>query len=149
MDLNESIKDMFTRITNITNNSKSLGKTYSNEEIVRKILWCLPKNKRGLKVTAIKEAQDLKKLELDDLLRKFLTHKIHLKEDEGESSRKGTTLEVSDEDCTWDKEEPNDKEAFSFIVWGLNKMGLKKRFNQRGFNHRGSTLRRNKKNLKR
>jgi len=34
---------------------------------------------------AIKEAQDLKTLALDDLLRKLLTHEIHLKEDEKEA----------------------------------------------------------------
>ena len=62
MDVNESIKNMFTRFTNITNNLKSLDKTYSNEKMVRKILRCLPKNKCCLKVTAIKEVQDLKRL---------------------------------------------------------------------------------------
>jgi len=34
---------------------------------------------------AIEEAQDLKTLALDDLLRKLLTHEIHLKEDEKEA----------------------------------------------------------------
>jgi len=47
-----------------------------------KILQCLSKNKWGLKVTAIEGAQNLKKLALDDLLGKLLTHEIHLKEDE-------------------------------------------------------------------
>ena len=62
---------MFTRFTDITNNLKSLGKTYTNEEMVRKILRCLPKNKWGPKVTAIEEAQNLKTLALDDFLGKF------------------------------------------------------------------------------
>ena len=55
--------------------------------MVRKILRYLPENKWDLKVTTVEEAQDLKKLELDDLLGKLLTHKIHLKEDEGDNSR--------------------------------------------------------------
>jgi len=94
MHSDESIKDMFTQFTDITNNLKSLGKTYSNEEMVRKILQmvrkilqCLPKNKWGLKVTTIEEAQNLKKLELNDMLEKLLTHEIHLKEDKRESSK--------------------------------------------------------------
>ena len=82
---------------------------------MRKILRCLPKNKWGSKVTAIEEAQDLKKLEPDDLLGKFLTDEIHLKEDEDESSRKGIVLKVSKEDCTSDEEEPNDDDAFSLL----------------------------------
>jgi len=84
MQPDETIKEMFTRFTDITNNLKSLGKTYTNEEMVRKILRCLPKNKWGPKVTAIEEAQDLKTLALDDLLGKLLTHEIHLKEDDEE-----------------------------------------------------------------
>ena len=87
-----------------------------------------------MKVTAIKEAQDLKKLELDDLLGKLLTHESHLKEDEGESSRKGIALKMSKKDCTSDEEEPNDEDPFSLIVRVLNKMGLKKTFNERGSN---------------
>ena len=147
MQTDESIKDMFTRFTDITNNLKSLGKTYTNEEMVRKILRCLPKSKWGPKVTAIEEAQDLKKLELDDLLGKLLTHEIHLKEDDGESSKKGIALKAIQEDCTSEEEEPNgnDDEAFSLIVRGLNKMGLKKKFNQRGFNSKGPSLKRNEK----
>ena len=84
MQPDETIKEMFTRFTDITNNLKSLGKTYTNEEMVRKILRCLPKSKWGPKVTAIEEAQNLKTLALDDLLGKLLTHEIHLKEDEEE-----------------------------------------------------------------
>jgi len=56
MQPEETVKEMFTRFTEITNNLKSLGKTYTNEEMVGKILRCLPKNKRGPKVTAIEEA---------------------------------------------------------------------------------------------
>ena len=147
MQSDESIKDMFTWFTDVTNNLKSLGKTYTNEEMVRKILWCFPKNKWGPKVTAIEEAQNLKKLKLDDLLGKFLTHEIHVKEDEGESSKKGITLKVAQENPTSEEEETNDnnEEAFSLIVRGLNKMGLKKKFNQWRFNSKGSTLKRNEK----
>ncbi|GAV74859.1 zf-CCHC domain-containing protein/DUF4219 domain-containing protein/UBN2 domain-containing protein, partial [Cephalotus follicularis] len=45
---NESISDMFTRFTTIINSLKNLGKSYSNQEIVRKILRFL-KNQKGKK----------------------------------------------------------------------------------------------------
>ncbi|GAV61883.1 UBN2 domain-containing protein, partial [Cephalotus follicularis] len=48
----ECISDMFTRFTTITNSLKNLGKSYSNQELVRKFLRCLPKN-WSPKVTAI------------------------------------------------------------------------------------------------
>ena len=41
MKQNESISDMITRMTNITNTLKSLGKEYSQVDLVRKILRCL------------------------------------------------------------------------------------------------------------
>ncbi|GAV64527.1 zf-CCHC domain-containing protein/UBN2 domain-containing protein, partial [Cephalotus follicularis] len=44
MHNNESIGDMFTRFTTIINSLKNLGKSYSNQELVRKILRCLPKS---------------------------------------------------------------------------------------------------------
>jgi len=84
MQPNGTIKEMFTHFTDITNSLKSLGKTYTNEEMVRTIFRCLPKNKWDPKVTVIEEAQEIKTLALDDLLGKLLTHEIHLKEDEEE-----------------------------------------------------------------
>ncbi|GAV77693.1 zf-CCHC domain-containing protein/UBN2 domain-containing protein, partial [Cephalotus follicularis] len=39
---NESISDMFTRFTTIINSLKNLGKFYPDQELVRKILRCLP-----------------------------------------------------------------------------------------------------------
>ena len=88
MQPDEAIKEMLTCFTDITNNLKSLGKTYTDEEMVKKILWCLPKNKCGLKVTAIEEIQDLKTPALDDLLGKLLTDEIHPKEDEEGAQQK-------------------------------------------------------------
>jgi len=74
MQPDETIKEMLIIFKNITNSLKSRGNTYTSEEMVRKIFRCFPKNKWGPKVTAIEEAQNLKKLALDDLLRKLLTH---------------------------------------------------------------------------
>ena len=85
----ETIKKMVTRFTHKANNLQLLAKIYTNEETVRKILSCLPKNKWGPKVTAIEGAQVLKTLALDDLLRILLTHEIHLKEDKEELRQKG------------------------------------------------------------
>ncbi|GAV90817.1 zf-CCHC domain-containing protein/DUF4219 domain-containing protein/UBN2 domain-containing protein, partial [Cephalotus follicularis] len=45
---NESISDMFTRFTTIINSLKNLGKSYPNQELVRKILRFL-KNQKGKK----------------------------------------------------------------------------------------------------
>ena len=67
MEPTESITNMFTRFTDIVNSLKSLGKDYTNSDLVRKILRSLPRNWES-KVTAIQEAKDLNKLPLDELL---------------------------------------------------------------------------------
>src|SRR4051812_28628020 len=41
MNKGESIKDMYTKFTDITNSLIDLGKTYTDEELVRKILLAL------------------------------------------------------------------------------------------------------------
>ena len=48
----ETIMDMYTRFNYITNELKSLGKTFSTEELVRKILRFLPRTWEA-KITAI------------------------------------------------------------------------------------------------
>jgi len=55
----------------IINNLKSLGKTYLNEEMVKKLLQCLPRSKPAHKFTTIEEAQDLKTLKLNILMENF------------------------------------------------------------------------------
>jgi len=50
------------------------------------------------------------------LLGKLLTHELHLKQDEGESSKKGVALKASTEDYTSNEEQLNNEEAFSLIV---------------------------------
>ncbi|GAV82354.1 DUF4219 domain-containing protein/UBN2 domain-containing protein, partial [Cephalotus follicularis] len=73
--------DMFTRFNTITNSLKNLGKSYSNQELVRKILRCLPKSWTP-KVTAIKEAKDLSTLPLEQLLGSLMTHETTMKNHE-------------------------------------------------------------------
>ncbi|GAV67785.1 zf-CCHC domain-containing protein/DUF4219 domain-containing protein/UBN2 domain-containing protein, partial [Cephalotus follicularis] len=61
MQNDECISDMFTRFTTITNSLKNLGKSYSNQELVRKILRCLlkkSKRQKGKKAFKEKVSQD-------------------------------------------------------------------------------------------
>ncbi|GAV62783.1 LOW QUALITY PROTEIN: UBN2 domain-containing protein, partial [Cephalotus follicularis] len=57
----------------IINALKSLGKVYTNHELVSKILRCLPKSCEP-KVTAIEEVKVLSTLPLEDLLGSLMTH---------------------------------------------------------------------------
>ena len=77
MKQNESISSMFTHFTNIINRLKCLGKTYSNSDLVRKVLRSLSRMWEP-KVTAIQEAKDLNNYPLDELLGSLMTHELTL-----------------------------------------------------------------------
>ncbi|GAV91884.1 UBN2 domain-containing protein, partial [Cephalotus follicularis] len=59
MQNDECISDMFTRFTTITNSLKNLGKSYSNQELVRKILRCLPKSSLMTHETTMKNHENV------------------------------------------------------------------------------------------
>ncbi|MQM05051.1 hypothetical protein Taro_037857 [Colocasia esculenta] len=86
MQSGQSITQMFSRFTDITNGLAGLGKTYKMGDMVRNILRSLPSSWTP-KVTAIEEANDLKKMSLEKLVRSLMAHEINM-ERLGESSSK-------------------------------------------------------------
>ena len=75
MEQNKTIISMFIRFTDINNCLKSLGKMYSNSDIVKKILQSLSRAWKA-KVTAIQEAKDLSILPLEELLGSLMTYEL-------------------------------------------------------------------------
>ena len=147
----KTIKEMFICFTDIINNFKSVGKTYTNEEMVRKIVRCLPKNKQGPQVTAIEEAQELKTLALDDLLGKLLTHELLLKEDEEEAqTKRGVAFNTTNEELHSLKDESSksDEDSMAMIARRIKKMFKSKRFDPKKFYKKGSSSKRHEKNSK-
>ena len=132
MEVDESIPSMFTRFTNIINALKSLGKSYTNGEMVRKILRSLPKGWQP-KVTAIQEAKDLNTLELDELMGSLMTHEITMKShDDHDKKKKGIAFKSSiKEEETSD--EDDDDEEFAMMAKRFKRFFRKggQRFNQR------------------
>ncbi|CAL1403344.1 unnamed protein product [Linum trigynum] len=61
----ESIKEMNDRFTTIVNSPRNLEVEYPSADLVRKVLWALPKRWTP-KVTAIEESKDLTRLSLDE-----------------------------------------------------------------------------------
>jgi hypothetical protein len=84
---NESITSMFTRMTSITNSLDALGRTYTNVDIMSKILRFLPKSWEA-KVITIHEAKDLTKLSLEELIGSLMTHEIIMEKQELEEKPK-------------------------------------------------------------
>ncbi|GAV78243.1 LOW QUALITY PROTEIN: zf-CCHC domain-containing protein/UBN2 domain-containing protein, partial [Cephalotus follicularis] len=89
----------------IVNSLKNLGKNYSNQELVRKILRCLPRSWTP-KVTAIEEAKDLSTLPLEQLLGSLMMHETTMKSHEHVKTKKkkSIALKASKEDSESDKD---------------------------------------------
>ena len=95
----ETVMEMYTRFTQITNELKSLGKSFTTEELVRKILRFLPHSWEA-KVTAIKEAKDMNKITLDELVGNLQTYELMRNSQQKEETKKdqGIALKVIEED---------------------------------------------------
>lgn len=87
MESNEYITKMFTRITNIISGLKSLGKSYLNSKMVRKLLRLLPRTKEVIEMV-IHEAKNLNKLPLGELLRSLMMHALTKKQNKEVESKK-------------------------------------------------------------
>lgn len=77
MTQNESISDMDQRLTEIVNSLESLGKSFSNQEKVQKILRSLPPS-WDPKVTAIQEAKDLTVFKKEELIGSLLVYETNM-----------------------------------------------------------------------
>ncbi|GAV65017.1 UBN2 domain-containing protein [Cephalotus follicularis] len=94
MHENETISSMYIRLTNIINSLQALKKIYPNNELVRKILRCLPKSWMP-KVIAIEEAKNLNEQPLEELIGPLMTHEMTIKlqdEDEEKELKKRILL---------------------------------------------------------
>jgi len=63
----ETVMEMFTHFTHITNELKSLGQSFTTEELARIILRFLPQSWEA-KLMAIQEAKNMNKISLDELI---------------------------------------------------------------------------------
>ncbi|XP_016185068.1 uncharacterized protein LOC107626683 [Arachis ipaensis] len=87
MKEDESIDQMFERFSIIINNLDAMGKSYSEETLVRKILRSLTK-KWEVKSTVISERNDLIKITYDELRGKLLAYEtIHMSQDKDDKKK--------------------------------------------------------------
>ena len=75
MKPSETIRDIYTQFINVVNSLKALDKSFSNFELINKILRSLPKS-WDPKVTAIQEAKDLNYFSLKELIRYLITYEM-------------------------------------------------------------------------
>jgi len=95
MSKEESVKEMYGHLSTLVYKSKMLGKTYSELEVVQKILRILPRNFEA-KITAIQESIDLKTLKMEELIGNLTTYEMEVKfrdeRESGDSKKKSIAL---------------------------------------------------------
>ena len=125
----KSITAMFTRFTDIINGLKSLGKSYTNSELVRKILRSLPRTWEA-KVTAIQEAKDLNTLPLEELLGSLMTHELSMKQHQEDEVKKKRTIALkstTSPDYETDESEDEEQDEEMALITRKFKKFLRKR----------------------
>ncbi|GAV74652.1 UBN2 domain-containing protein, partial [Cephalotus follicularis] len=121
---------MFSRFTNIINALQALELTYSNSEMMRKILRCSPKSWMP-KVTTIEEAKNLNILPLEDLLGSLMTHELSLqkKDDDEEKEKKKKNIVALKSSLIENSEDDDDNEELALITRKFKKfVASKKKF---------------------
>jgi cell division protein FtsB len=139
MKKDENISEMSTRFTNIVNSLKALGKIYTNQENVRKILRSLPKRWEA-KMTAISEARDLKVLTLEELFGSLMTYELEMNskvEEEEVKPKKNFTLKSSHHDHDNSEEERDEEEEIALMTRNFKKFLKKKKGFGRRFPKKG------------
>ena len=100
--------EIFTRFTNIVNDLKSLGKFYTNSELIRKILRS-PLKAQEAKVTAIQEAKDPNKLPLEELFGSLMTHELTMRQNVEEEIKKKKTIALKTTTSKNDESDESDE----------------------------------------
>ncbi|MQM17910.1 hypothetical protein Taro_050894 [Colocasia esculenta] len=139
MQPGESITQMYSRFTDITNGLAGLGKNYNMGDMVRKILRSLPASWTPT-VTAIEKANDLKRMSLEKLIGSLMAHEINMERLGESSSRKKhrnmlkATEGSSEEDSEDEDSGENSKDEEAFLSRKLQRILAKKK-HQSGRRH--------------
>ena len=81
---NESIDEMLTRFTKITNDLSSLGDSINNDQKVRKVIRALPKAWE-VKITTLKELNDREEMEFSEFIGYLKMHEMKMKVEKEEN----------------------------------------------------------------
>lgn len=108
MKNDETISEMFARLSGITNGLKSLGKAYTDTELVRKVLRSLTPIWHT-KATVIEDSKNLATLTIEELIGSLMTYEMNLKKPETEVKKsKSVALKASSHHCVSTDEEESD-----------------------------------------
>ena len=125
----ETIHDMFTKLSSITNELRSLGEPISMTKQVRKVLRILPKSWES-KVDAIIEAKDLKVLTMDALIGNLKTHEMNRNYDSSKKeAKKDKSLMLK-----YKSDEDSSDDDMAYLISRFQKIVRKNKVYKRGTN---------------
>ncbi|GAV60279.1 UBN2 domain-containing protein, partial [Cephalotus follicularis] len=143
MQPNESIKNLYNRVLDITNGLLGLGKVFGQDELVRKLLGCL-NDEWEPKVTGIEESKDLKTMEIEELFGSLMTHEVKLNKKSAnlvetkpqEERRKDIALKSTHKEEMSSEEELEEEDYVLFAkrFTKFAKMNKARRFQKKNFN---------------
>jgi len=73
----ETFRDFYSKMSDLRNSIVSLGKTVSDLKLIQKILRSFPERFK-IKVTTIKESNDLEEMKIEELVGSLQTYKLSL-----------------------------------------------------------------------
>ncbi|VFR01646.1 unnamed protein product [Cuscuta campestris] len=130
----EKINDMFDRFSKIINDLHALKKTYTNKDLVRKILRSLTPEWRS-KADAIYESIGVSNVTIDELRGNLKTYESTiLTPSLDEQKKKGIALKATKE--TMEEVSSDDDNEFGLVIKKFHKF-MKKEFEQKGRKHDG------------
>src|SRR5574338_505254 len=117
MNTNESISDMYCRFQDIVHSLIALGKSFSKEEQVRKILNSLTPE-WDQKTLAIEEANDISLMKIEELIGNLMSYEVQL---QGRRENKATEKKSLAFNATTEDSEPDSDEKISFMTRNFRK----------------------------
>lgn len=94
----ESIKEMYTRFTTLTNELRLLGRILNEEEIFEKILTTILPITWESKITTIQESKDIATLSLDESIGNLKTYELRRQTTKMDEPQKERGLELRNTD---------------------------------------------------
>jgi len=125
---NESIDEMLTYFTKITNALSSLGDSIDNDKMVRKVIRALLKAWK-VKATTLKELNDREEIDFSEFIGNLKTHEIEMKAREGREPTKKKSIAFKANSSIEDQEESSEEgeEDFIMLIRKVGRMFYKKR----------------------
>ncbi|CAM8877574.1 unnamed protein product [Rhodiola kirilowii] len=132
MKEDETIADFNTRALDISNESFALREPISEKRLVRKVLRSLPQQ-YAMMAIAIKEAQDVTTMRLDELIGSLQTHEMEMNEEEQHKKVKSVGLKSKVTDVQ-DNEGEMSEQQYAMLAKNFGK--LTRRLNKKGLDPR-------------